>query len=300
MARAGQGVYPKLHELWLSVQERFGLSGIPLHIWRGAPRPALLRGGNAQPVVVLDADLLTALPEREMEALLLTQAGSVRLGNATLVSAADMVRWFLDYYGIVGAPVVLPAWGLENWRRYALFSADRAAALALGGPEAVFAWLERSAGAAENAWGGVPRPDDLRVQGLEAVSRQDEWSGSKMMRRLALAMRRGNTVSLVRRVDLADWFATGMPAKVLSGEISDPEQADVNAGGDPSAAYWGEFAGCCGDDEEEEPSGVAGVAAQAASQAFGELKDSAEKGLGTLFRAGEAFWTTLTENGKKK
>ncbi len=307
MARAGAGVYPLLHALWTRVQERFGLRDIPLHLAhdaaaRGEPSVAL-RGSNDHPVVLLDAAFAASLPEREMEAVLFAQAASVRLGNATLLAAADMMRWFLDVYGVAGAPAVLPAWGIENWRRCALFSADRAAALAAGGPEAVLLHLARISGAGEGAWGGVPDPEELRAQGLEAVARADggaAGAGSRLMRRLVLSLSRGNSVALVRRVDLQDWFASGIPARILSGEITSPAQTEWDAASNPSAAYWGEFA-CCGDGEEEEAgkTGLAGIAADAATQAFGELRDSAEKGLGTLFRAGEAFWNTLTENDRK-
>lgn len=307
-ARVGPGVYPALHSLWAAVQARFGLGGIPLHIVHRAGGPAALRGGNARPAVLLDAALLPSLPEREMEALLAAQAGAIRLGNATLDAAADTLRAFLGAYGVAGAPAVLPAWGLENWRLCALFSADRAAALALGSPEAVYAWLDRLAGAGESAWGGVTRPDDLRVQGLEAASRQRDpgptWPGGGMLRRLALAMNRGNNAGIVRRTDLTDWFAGGAPARMLSGELTDPEQEEAKPGADPSIAYWGEFAGWDGEadgwDGEADGGDGSGGAAGMAAQAFGDLKDSAEKGLGALFRAGEAFWTTLTESGGGK
>ncbi len=302
-ARAGTGVYPALHALWTAVQARFGLSGIPLHIAHGQGTRAALRGGNDRPLVLLPSALLSSLPEREMEALLAMQAASVRLGNATLAAAADAARSFLDAYGVAGAPVVLPAWGLESWRRCALFSADRAAALALAPPDAVHALLDRLSGAGESAWGGVPRPEELRTQGLEAVALGREtggWPGSGMLRRLALAMNRENGMALVRRADLADWFSSGIPAKILSGEIVHPDHLEGMPGAEPSVAYWGEFAGWDEAAEEEAKTGAAGVASQAASQAYGELKGSAEKGLSALFRAGEAFWSTLTENGGKK
>jgi hypothetical protein len=235
-----------------------------------------------------------------MKAILAMQAGTIRLGNATLIAASDTLRNVLAAYGVVGAPAVLPAWGLENWRRYALFSADRAAALAMGDPVAVLAHLARAAGAAESAWGGIVRPDDLRVQGLEAVARRDGTGAGAMARSLALAMNRNDTAGLIRRVDLSDWFASGIPARILSGNITDPEETEVDASADPGVAYWGEFAPQ--DDSGEAPNaqGFGGIAAEAATQAFGELRDSAEKGLGTLFRAGGAFWSTLTENSGKK
>lgn len=296
MIRVGPGVYPVLADKWSDILSLFGLPAVPLHICFNAPQPVTLHGGNDHPVVLLDSRLLESLSEREMETLLCMQAGSIRLGNATLIGAADMLRWFMDFYGIAGAPAVIPAWAMENWRRYSLFSADRAAAMAQGDAEGVIALLQRIAGAGEKAWGGVPRPDDLRIQGLEAVSVQADWSTNKMQR-FALALNRSNSVSLIRRVDLLDWFGSGTPARILAGDITDPAAA-ANAGigsDDPSLAYWGEFAGPSQEGEKEKGGLVSEI-----PQAFNDLKDMAEKGVNTFFKAGEAFWNTLTDNNKKQ
>ena len=301
MARVGPGVYPVLADMWNDIQRQFGLNGIPLHIGWDMPRPCALNGGNENPAVILDSRMLDMLPEREMGALLAMQAGSVRLGNATFLAACDFSRWFLDFYGIAGAPAALPAWGLENWRRAAMFSADRAAALCEGDPEATAALLGRFAGAGEKGWGGIARPDDLRTQGIEALSLQGDWSNSRM-RRFALAMNRQNNVALIRRADLLDWFSTGAPARILSGEMTEPEgvKADPSCASsacgaekDPSLAYWGEFAG-------EGSSDSGGGMGQDIGAALGDLRTMAEKGVNSFFKAGEAFWTTLMEENKKK
>lgn len=300
MIRVGPGVYPVLADLWNGLQQQFGLNGIPLHIAWDLPQPIILRGGNDHPSVVLDSRMLESLPEREMSALLAMQVGSIRLGNADLVAACDFSRWFMDFYGIAGAPAALPAWGLENWRRYALFSADRAASLAHGDPEAVIALLARFAGAGEKAWGGIAQPDDLRLQGIEALSLQGDWSNSRL-RRFALAMNRQNNVSLIRRIDLLDWFGTGAPARILTGEMTEPEgsridpaaaTADAAEDKDPALAYWGEFAG--------QPQDEGGPMQDMLGSAVNELRDKAEKGLGSFFKAGEAFWNVLKEESKKK
>lgn len=293
MVRVGPGVYPVLSDLWNDLQRQFGLGGIPLHVAWHYPQPYALRGANETPSVILVSRLLETLSEREMSALLAMQLGSIRLGNATLIAAADLSRWFLDFYGIVGAPAALPAWGLENWRRAALFSGDRAAALVHGDPDSVSSLLQRMAGAGLKAWGGVDKPDDLRVQGLEALSLESDWANTRL-RRFALAMNRQNNVSLIRRVDLQDWFSGGAPNRILVGEMTRPEdmrpEAFAEAGAkDPSLAYWGEFAGSgsgCGEGKED-------------VNPFTELKDMAEKGLGTFFKAGEAFWNTLKDGGDK-
>lgn len=296
MTKIGPGVYPVLFNLWTEVQEQFGLTGIPLHVAWNYPQAYALRGGNDDPIVILDSKTLEQFAEREMTALLAMQAGSIRLGNATLLAAADFSRWFIDFYGIVGAPAMLPAWGLENWRRYALFSADRAAALYQGEPDAVCSALSRMAGANEKAWGGITNPDELRVQGLEALSLESDWSNSKF-RRFALAMNRHNSVSLIRRIDLQDWFADGAAKRILSGETIEPETTTASNSDssathekDPTLAYWGEFANSSSDKEPD---------ADPNANPFTELREITEKGLGTFFKAGEAFWNTLKDGGKK-
>ncbi len=297
--RVGPGVYPELADVWNGVQQQFGLNGIPLHVAGRMPQSVQLCGGSDHPSVILGGGLLSSLPKDEMTALLAMQAGSIRLGNADLMAASDFSRWFMDFYGIAGAPAVLPAWGLENWRRHALFSADRAASLALGSPDGVLALLAREAGAGEKTWGGLARPDDLRLQGVEALSLQGDWSNSRL-RRFVLAMNRQNTVALIRRVDMLDWFASGAPARILAGDMTEPEgtgsagaAATAEEDKDPALAYWGEFAGQPQDDR------VGGAAREIFGSALSELRDKAEKGLGSFLKAGEAFWNVLQEENKK-
>ncbi|MCC8180563.1 MAG: hypothetical protein LIP23_06615 [Planctomycetes bacterium] len=321
MLRVGPGVYPALAELWSDACGRFGLGEIPLHLGFNPPQPWSIRGGNEQPVVILSSRLLDELPEPEMEALLLSQAGLIRLGNATNLAAADFLRWLSDFSGIAGAPAAMLAWGIENWRRYAGFSADRAAALALGDPEAALQLLERISGGGKKAWGGITEPDRLRLQGVEALSLDRDWSNSRW-RRFALAMNRQNHVGLIRRMDLLDWFASGEPKRILTGETvtPPPEQpdlggpavnADPDCSADPGLAYWGEFVnsetdaaaepGAPGSDGDaktsgaERLSGAARAAKENISEQVNELMGWAGKGFTSFWKAGEAFVKTFQE-----
>lgn len=300
MLRVGPGIYPVLYELWRDALGQFGLPDVPLHIGFHHPHPWSIRGGNDQPSVLLSDHLLTLLPEREMQALLAMQAGSIRLGNATYLAAADFLRWLSDFSGIAGAPAAMVAWGLENWRRYAAFSGDRAAALSMGDPDAVVALLERLSGGGSKAWGGVTEPDQIRIQGIEALSLEKDWSNSRW-RRFAMAMNRQNHVGLIRRMDLLDWFALGEPARILSGELTQPRPAPesndadpvANAEGmdDPGLAYWGEFAG----------GGCAQGDADSANRCpMAEVMGWAGKGLNTFWKAGEAFVKTLQDKNPER
>lgn len=291
MARVGAGVYPALHSLWSGVQDNFGLQNIPLHLTSDSDQCCAIRGGNDHPAVVMFAGLLDLLPEREMAALLAMQAGAVRLGNATYLAAADFLRRLSDFSGIAGAPAAVLAWGMENWRRYAAFSSDRAAALSAGNPDAAVALLERMSGAGSKAWGGVAEPDALRVQGVEALSLNKDWSNSRW-RRFNLAMNRQNHVGLIRRADLLDWFSSGAPGKILAGEIKEPcpdeaKAADADGAAsashgfaDPGLAYWGEFAS-----SQPPPADNCKKTFCPVSTVMG----MAEKGLSSFWRAGEAF-----------
>lgn len=281
MARVGPGVYPVLDDMWSQIQGTFGINGVALHIAFEYPQPWSIRGGADNPSIVVDSRWLEVLQEREMAALLAMQAGGIRLGNANYFAYADFLRWLSDFSGIAGAPAAMVAWGMENWRRYALFSCDRAAALSMGDPEAVTALLERVAGAGSRSWGGISEPDNLRLQGIEAMSLNKDWSNSRW-RRFAAAMNRQNNVALIRRLDLLDWFGGGDPARILAGEMTEPSAVDSGSGQDktdPGLAYWGEFANA--DTEEDE--------CAAAASPIAELMGMAEKGINSFWKAGESF-----------
>lgn len=289
MIRVGPGVYPVLHDLWNDTLGQFGLSGVPLHIAFQYPQPWAIRGGDDSPVLVVDGRWLDVLQEKEMAALLAMQAGAIRLGNASYFAYADLLRWISDFSGIAGAPAAVISWGMENWRRYAMFSCDRAAALSMGDPEGVVALLERIAGAGGRSWGSVSQPDAIRLQGIEALSLDKDWSNSRW-RRFAMAMNRQNSVALVRRLDLQDWFAGGDPARILSGEMTEPaapgEAGKDGRTADPGLAYWGEFANSQADADD------------CCKDSFGpvsELMGMAEKGINSFWKAGEAFLKSFQE-----
>lgn len=299
MLRVGPGVYPALNDLWNGVVNLFGLKAIPIFIARGLPQMCSIRGGNDDPALILASDCLTDLTEAEMEALLCSQAGSVRLGNATYLGAADFLRRLSDFSGLAGAPAAMVSWGLENWRRWAMYSADRAAALALGDPEATMSLLAKLSGSGIAAWGGVSQPDAVRLQGIEALSLDKDWSNSRW-RRFALAMNRQNHAGLVRRLDLADWFESGRPARILAGESAEAEAAKPEPGvgdpgtsspADPSVAFWGEFASGKASGEDGQASCLFGRCPMMTAVGV------AEKGWDTFWKAGESLWKSIQKQG---
>lgn len=294
MIRVGPGVYPALNDLWIGVLDLFGLKAVPLFIAYKYPQLWAVRGGNDDPALILDGSALDTLSEAQMEALLAAQAGSIRLGNATYLGAADFLRRLSDFSGLIGAPAAMVSWGLENWRRWAMYSGDRAASLALGDPEATASLLATFAGAGRSRWGGVVQPDALRIQGIEAVSLERDWSNSRW-RRFALAMNRQNHAALVRRADVLDWFESGRPARILTGQEAEPEAAKTEpaaspadeASADPSLAFWGEYASPKTQDDGEAGSCIFGRCPMMTAVGV------AEKGWDAFWKAGESFWKTL-------
>lgn len=288
MVRVGPGIYPRLDELWGATLAAFGIGGIPLHVAYREQRTWTLKGGGAGPRAIIAADLLDELPQAEMSALLAMLAGSVRLGNVTNLAAAEFLRWVQDFSGIAGAPALVLSWALENWRRYAAMSADRAAALHCG-VESVQNLLGRISGAGSRSWGGVPDSVRLRVQGVEASSRDKDWDNRRWSR-FAVAMNRNNLAGLIRSLDLAEWAASGAIDKIKSGQATTPEDLapDGTGSADPGLAFWGEFAP--GIAETDEP----GWREKAT-----DIREAAEKGIQTFFKAGEAFLRTLGEDKGK-
>lgn len=287
MAKVGPGVYPALDKLWRATLADFGIGDVPLHVTGRDSRGMVLKGGHAGPRVIVSVDLLDELSKEQMAALLAMAAGSVRLGNVVNLTAAEFLRWVQDFYGVFGAPAYMLSWALENWRRYAAMSSDRAAALYCG-EEAVRSLLALWAGAGSSAWGGINDEDRLRLQGVEAASRDQDWESNRW-RRFMTAMNRKNSAALVRRLDLADWYASGAPEKILAGEARTPEDLDMDGvrTDSPGILFWGAYAS--GTPEAEEP----GWRETAES-----VKELAEKGVGGFLKAGEAFFRALRDEMK--
>jgi hypothetical protein len=286
MVRVSSGVYPRLAEMWRETLANFGLIDAPLHISFLDAVPWTLRGDEDHPRAILSSIMLDVVPEDEMAALLAMIAGGFRLGHAKYMAVGDFLRWMQDFSGIAGAPAVMLSWGFENWRRAAVFSADRAAALAVRDPRPVLSLLERLAGAKSKAWDGAGDAEHLRLQGLEAAAWQTDWRANRWQR-LAMAMNRRNNAALVRRLDLAEWTARDHYRAVLDGEDigpgPDPDAAEDMV--DPGLAFWGEFAAPRDDDDEALGGGL--------KDAAESLRDAAEQGVNSVLKAGEAFWKSF-------
>ncbi|MDR3210598.1 MAG: hypothetical protein LBU79_01630 [Planctomycetota bacterium] len=275
--KAGKGIYPRLAQRWDECLAAFGVGEIPLHLVHRQEKGWQIRYDAQGARVILAADLLDSLPETEMTALLAGLAGGLKLGSAVNLAAVDFLRWFRDFSGLAGAPAAMLAWALENWRCYALMSLDRAAALATGEAD-VRHLLVRLAGGGHAAWGGITDPDAPRRQGLAAEAYRDDWNNSHW-RRFTAALNRENTGTLLRLADLANWFASGAPAKIAAG--TPLEAADQPSPREPGPAFWGEFA-------PPPPEADGGERADWLALA-GEWGKMAEKGLSAFFRAGESF-----------
>lgn len=286
MVKVGPDVYPKLFKKWQDCLEQAGLAEISLHICGCDGQPWTLKGGNAAPRALLSSSLLDELSVEEMQVLLAMIAGSVKLGNATNIAAAEFLRWVQDFSGIVGTPAFMLSWAFENWRRYAAMSADRAACLQLGADH-VNVLLRRISGAGSKAWGGVVDEDRLRLQGLEAASRDKDWDKSRWQR-FASTLNRHNSGGLIRILDLSEWVASGAPEKILAGIVKTPEDLEMEEGCATSGlAFWGEFA-----------AGQSGAEESGWRETATEIRDAAEKGVTAFFKAGEAFFNTLRDNYK--
>jgi hypothetical protein len=294
MIRVGTGVYPRLHDLWNATQKRFGLGNTPLHLAFRPDQPWSFQGGGEARILVLDQDWLETLPPAEMAALLAMRAGDIRLGNAGRLAATDALRRIQDFSGLAALPAAMLFWGLENWRRAAMFSSDRAAALSFGEAGPVADLLLRLAGAGGRAWGGIADPDAPRLQGLEAVSLERDW-GNSLLRRFALAMNRQNNGALIRRLDILSWFAAGTPARILSGDPPEAETEAAAAEDDATGwegskpAFWGAFVGLPDDPREGRTDADPGQP---------NLAEAVEKGWSALREAGEALWRSLDPSAK--
>jgi hypothetical protein len=283
LIRVGPGIHPRLHDLWRDTLDRFGLDNSPLHLAFRPPQPWAFHN-NDGPILILDAAWLDILPHGEMAALLAMRAGDIRLGNVPWLATADLLRRVEDFSGLAAVPILALTWGLEHWRRFAMFSSDRAAALSLGGTCQVAALLSRLAGiGGGSAWGGVTEEDAIRLQGVEALSLERDWANGAF-RRFPMAMNRWNHGALVRRLDILSWFDAGIPGRLLAGETVEPAAEPASETG---PAFWGAFAGpATGADGET--SGKAGGA---------DLAEAIEKGWAAFRQAGEALWHSLDSFG---
>jgi Zn-dependent protease with chaperone function len=211
--------FPRLHRLWLGVQDTLDApEEYELYV---SQSPFVNAGayGFDKPWVILRSGALRLLTDAEVESVMGHELGHVLSGHALyhtmMVILIELATAGFPILGIAVMPIIL---ALKEWFRKSELSADRAGLLAVQNPDASLRSFMRLAG------GGTDEETDLNEFLLQAEEyRKTEGLMDQVMKVLN-TLGRTHPFLVMRAAVLRDWIEEGEYDRVMRGEY--PRRGD--------------------------------------------------------------------------
>ncbi|MGW3417117.1 M48 family metalloprotease [Streptomyces phaeochromogenes] len=207
--RLGPKQIPETYKLLPPICATFGIPEPELYVMPGPPNAATF--GHSQVAIVVYNEMLEALPEEEIQAVLAHECGHILAGHVlyrqmalAIVGAGEQAGALSGKIGMIAGLATEPLKAsLLNWYRKSELTADRAAAVFMGGPETLQRALFHLI--------GVPKwyPGDISYEMFAAQADEFEaiTTGNKWDRYLARGLEQGATHPnpVVRIRELQTW-----------------------------------------------------------------------------------------------
>ena len=211
--RVGPRQFPRLHRLWLNVQDTLDApQEYDLYVTQ-APQVNAGAIGFDKPWVVLLSGSLSVLTDDEVENVMGHELGHILSGHALyrtmLLILLRLAMTGFPLLSIASLPLLL---ALLEWYRKSELSGDRAGLLAVQLPDAAMSTMMRLAG------GG--RPDEMNLN--EFLIQAEEYRGSEgildQVLKVLNTLRLDHPCLVMRAALLRDWIEEGAYDRILRGE----------------------------------------------------------------------------------
>ncbi len=200
---------PKLHRIYCKALERLDMpQEYPLYVKQDYTYNAMAIGVKDQ-VIELHASFLTNCPEEELLFVLGHELGHIKSGHVLYYNLAANLTTLLQYLpkAVAQAASVGVYVALMNWRRLQELTADRAGAIAAGGPEFGIQGLARLMGVEQSGLDVHFTLDDLRAQNT-AFEEGNEGLAGKLFYAL-LTTKQSHPWSVARVKAMDQWKTSG-------------------------------------------------------------------------------------------
>jgi Zn-dependent protease with chaperone function len=144
--RLGPDQFPKIYRHLPPICEKLGIAEPELYLEMN-PQPNAYTMGDSRIFITVTSSLLEYMDEGELQAVLAHECGHIACRHMLYHSMAQMIAQYgMDILGPLELPAKPVIWALFYWFRRSEFSADRAAAFALGSEKEMTEALIRLAG----------------------------------------------------------------------------------------------------------------------------------------------------------
>ncbi|WP_033261601.1 M48 family metallopeptidase [Amycolatopsis vancoresmycina] len=225
--RLGPRQLPEYYRMLPPICDALGIAVPEMYLMAGQPNAMTI--GREQPMIVLYSELLECLDEQEVRAVIAHECGHIAfdhvlyrqmaqlagLGGVTLVSMIPGVKQ------VSGVAMLALQETLLNWQRKSELSADRAAAMCTGGPDAMRRAIFHMV--------GIPKwlPGDVDIEEFEAQTHEfDAFKSNSVWNKLINYETRSmstHPVPIARVKYLQDWTKSDS-FRILTGAMDERRQ----------------------------------------------------------------------------
>ncbi len=259
--RTGPTQHPKLYAMLHEVCETLDVKDVPDLYVTLTPFTNAAAVGFDRPFIVMNSGTLSSLTDDEQRFVLAHEVGHIASGHMTYRTIAIIVSTvgFSALPFLAGLALMPFQLALLEWSRKAELSCDRAALLAVQDTTVAMQTFFRLAGGSTK-----PGEGDLDAFLKQAAEYESEGSAWDTLLKAINTALREHPFNTVRAAELQRWVATGMYARIISGEYPRRD------GTGPHTTY------------ADDVRGAADYYGQQAKDAFGKVGD-------TFSRAADAF-----------
>ncbi len=223
--------FPRLHRLWLQVQDTLDApEEVPLFVAQD-PRVNAGAYGVDKPWVLLLSGSLRLLPDDEVENIMGHELGHVLSGHALYhTMMVILIRLAASGFPIIGVAAKPILFALLEWFRKSELSSDRAGLLTVQRPEAAMSAMMRLAG------GGTPEEMNLNEFLVQAEEYRQVDNVLDQVLKVLNTLGMTHPFLVLRAALLRDWIEQGGYDRIVRGEYlrrGDPKpswQEELGAG----------------------------------------------------------------------
>lgn len=207
------------------------------------PQPNAFTYGETKAFITITSGLVECMEEDELRAVIAHECGHIACQHVLYRTMANLlVGAGSELLGIVGNLALPVKLGLQYWTRRSELSADRAAAIVMGGPAAVVDTMVRFAGGPKSVTSGV---DIARYQ--EQAAAYDQLLESKWdqaLQGMVMAWMEHPMLALRTR-EILDWCAGEHFQRLQAGVDASRPPGYCALCGHPIEVHW-KHCGHCG------------------------------------------------------
>jgi len=241
--RLGPDQLPELYDLLPPVCETLGIAEPEYYLEMDPAPNAYAQGGAERAFVTITSGLVESMEEDELQAVVAHECGHIACQHVMYHTMAQLLlRFGSSIFGPVAAVSMPLQLGLLYWYRRSELSADRAAAVYMGGAQPVVDTMLRLAGGPKRITAGVNV--ERYLEQAEAFSKLQESEWDKILMGLQL-MNQNHPFLAVRSREILAWCESEAFAKVRQAMAMGDEEPACTGCGALVSAGW-RFCRSCG------------------------------------------------------